>query len=299
MKTFVIAALAFTAVLIVEGQSGSSETAQLAPEFYRVRELGATKAYSNPNPLRVVTWNIDHGTDLDKIVAGITEHPCELCLLQEVDWNTARSAEKDIAAELAQRLGMNGAYAIEFEELSQERGHPAYIGQATLTRLPVLKSRILRFERQSGFWKPHSWIPSSVPLMQRRVGDRIALITELKFGGHLLVVYNAHLESRSAGPIQEHQLDEMLSDVQRYTVGTAILLGGDLNTKYLPSFFLHRLEAAGFHSALGEHIERTHRIAMSLDWLLVKGPVEIENGVVRRDIKGSDHYPVYATLAVR
>ncbi len=299
MKALVIAALALAALLAAEGQSGSSAVPELAPEFNRVRSLKTAKPDPSLKSVRVVTWNIDHGTDLDKIVAGLTAHPTELCLLQEVDWNAARSDERDVATELAKRLGLNGAFAIEFEELSQEHGHPAYIGQATLTRLPILKSRVLRFERQSGFWKPHSWIPSSVPLMQRRVGSRIALVTELKFNGHLLVVYNSHLESRSAGPIQEHQLDEMVNDSKHYPPGTAILLGGDLNTKYLPSIFLHKLEAAEFHSALGERIERTHRIAMSLDWLFAKGPVEIENGAVRRDIKGSDHYPVYATLVAK
>lgn len=299
MKALVIAALALAVLLAAEGQSGSSAATQLAPEFNRARSLETAKPDSNLKAVRVVTWNIDHGTELDRIVAGLTTHPAELCLFQEVDWNAARSGERDIAGELARRLGLNGAYSIEFEELSQEQGPPAYIGQATLTRLPVLRSRVLRFERQSGFWKPHSWIPPSVPLMQRRVGSRIALITELKLGAHLLVVYNSHLESRSAGPIQDHQLDEMLSDSKQYPPGTAILLGGDLNTKYLPSIFLHKLEAAGFHSALGERIERTHRIAMSLDWLFAKGPVDLENGAVRRDIKGSDHYPVYATLIAR
>ncbi len=299
MKALVIAALALAALLAAEVQSGSSTATQLPPEFNHVRSVETVKLDSDLKSVRVVTWNIDHGADLDRIAAGLTAHPAELCLLQEVDWNAARSGEKDIAAELAKRLGLNGVYAIEFEELSQEHGHPAYIGQATLTRLPVLQSRVLRFERQSGFWKPHRWIPSSVPLMQRRLGSRIALVTDLKFGGRLLVVYNSHLESRSAGPIQEHQLEEMLSDAEQYPPGTAILLGGDLNTKYLPSIFLHKLEAAGFHSALGERIERTHKIAMSLDWLFAKGPIEIENGAVRRDINGSDHYPVYATLIAK
>ncbi|RDJ93250.1 hypothetical protein B4Q13_23145, partial [Lacticaseibacillus rhamnosus] len=85
----------------------------------------------------------------------------------------------DVAAELARRLHLNLSYGIEFEELSQEHGHPAYIGQATLSRIPIRKSRILRFQTQSDFWKPHSWIPSSIPLMQRRLGNRIALVTEL------------------------------------------------------------------------------------------------------------------------
>jgi endonuclease/exonuclease/phosphatase family metal-dependent hydrolase len=254
-----------------------------------------------------MTWNIDHGADLDKIAVEMVRNPADLCLLQEVDLHTRRAGERDVAAELANRLRLNGTYAIEFEELSQEKGRPAYIGQATLTRLPfatdrsgtpaITTTRVLRFERQSGFWRPRVWIPSSVPFLQRRVGDRIALVTELELAGKTLVVYNAHLESRSAGAIQNRQLEEILQDSKRYPPATSIIIGGDLNTKYFPSTFLHKLEAAGFRSALGERIERTHTIMMALDWLFVKGSVRLIDGAVRRDIKGSDHFPVYATVA--
>jgi endonuclease/exonuclease/phosphatase family metal-dependent hydrolase len=135
-----------------------------------------------------------------------------LLLLQEVDWNTSRSAHVDVAPTLARQLRLNGALAIEFEELSQERDQPAFTGQATLTRLPIRHSRVLRFRSQSGFWEPRGWIPSSVPFLQRRLGNRVALITELSFADRLLVIYNVHLESRSYGRIQAHQLDEILAD---------------------------------------------------------------------------------------
>ncbi len=246
--------------------------------------------------LRVLSWNVDRGERLNAIISELEHSPAELCLLQEVDSNTARAGNLDEATELAKRLHLNASYAIEFEELSQEHGQRAFIGQATLTRLPLRHARVLRFERQSGFWKPHSWIPSSVPLMQRRLGDRIALVTELQFGGRPLIVYNLHLESRSMGRIQAAQLDEILTDLRRYPSNTAVLIGGDLNTKYFPSYFLHKLQREGFHSANGEHIERTHVIAMALDWIFARGPVLIDSGRVDKDAKGSDHYPLYANL---
>ncbi len=249
-----------------------------------------------PESVRVASWNIDHGSGIDTISSALKNNPADLYLFQEVDRNAARSGQKDVAAELGKRLGMHVAYAVEFEELSQERGSKAFIGQATLTSLPILRSRVLHFQKQSNFWKPHAWLPSSLPLMQRRIGGRVALITELEFAGHPLVVYNAHLESRSTGPIQTAQLDEMLADLEHYPAGTATILGGDLNTKYFPSIYLHKLERLGFHSATGERIERTHTIAMALDWLFARGPVKLDSGAVRRDIKGSDHYPVYARL---
>ncbi len=298
MKTASALLLGVSAFLLLEAQTGS-RTSPLSPGFDEVHYIHGGESHPKLHSFPTMTWNIDHGSDLEKIADAISRNPAAICLLQEVDLDAKRSGDKDIAAELARRLRLNGSFGIEFEELSQEQDRPAYIGQATLTQLPVRNSRVLRFARQSGFWKPHSWIPSGAPLMQRRRGGRIALVSELEFNGRLLVVYNAHLESRSAGFIQDHQLDEMLDDAKRYRPGTAIVLGGDLNTKYLPSIFLHKLERAGFKSATGERIERSHTIAMALDWIFAKGPIQITNGSVRYDIKGSDHYPVYATLSKR
>ena len=271
----------------------------LPPDFYKPREFRCAEPATHLAFLRVVSWNIDRGEELNRVADALTRERADLLLFQEVDWGTKRVHNVDVGEELARKLKLNLSYGIEFEELSQEqdKDQHAYIGQATLTRLPVKRSRILRFKEQSGFWKPHSWIPSKMPLMQRRLGDRIALINDLEFQGHLLVVYNAHLESRSYGRIQMDQLDEMLADLkQNYPPNTAVILGGDLNTKYLPSIFLHKLEREGFRSATGEQITRTHKIAMALDWIFVRGPYQFESGKVRKDVKGSDHYPLYAEL---
>lgn len=273
-----------------------SAAARAGTNFDTPREFKVANSERGLKSIRIVSWNIDRGTQVDLVSSDLERDPADLYLLQEVDWNTLRTGQRDVATELAKRLHMNLCYGIEFEELSQERGKPAFIGQATLTRLPVRASRILRFETQSSFWKPRNWMPASVPLLQRRLGSRIALVTELEFKHRLLVVYNVHLESRSLGKLQEMQLDEILADLKRYSSDTVAVIGGDLNTKYFPSTFLRKMEQEGFRSATGERIERTHRVAMALDWIFAKGRVRIEDGKVRRDLKGSDHYPIYAEL---
>lgn len=245
-----------------------------------------------------MSWNIDRGKQLPAIQAELARQHPDVVLLQEVDWHTKRTENADVAGQLARSLWLNMAYGIEFEELGQETGGvPAYIGQATLTRLPVRSARVLRFETQSGFWKPRPWIPKALPLMQRRVGGRIALVTELQFQDRLLVVYNVHLESRSLGSLQKKQLKEVLHDMRRYPPETPIILGGDLNSKYFPSAYLKEMEQQGFRSVTGQRIERTHTIAMALDWIFVRGPLVIEKGEVKRDANGSDHYPVFAVAA--
>ncbi len=296
MKYWFAALLTMGAWLAVDARSAPAPTRASDREFNTPRELQIVPPSPNLQSIHILSWNIDRGSEFKLLSAALSQEPAELCLLQEVDWNAHRSGNRDVAADLAKQLHLNLSYGIEFEELSQEAGKPAFIGQATLTKLPMRKSRILRFVRQSGFWKPHGWIPSSLPLMQRRIGSRMALVTELEFAGGLLVVYNVHLESRSMGRIQSMQLDEILADSRQYPPGTAVILGGDLNTKYFPSIFLRKLEKQGFRSALGERIERTHAIAMALDWIFVKGPVKLEDGKVRQDVKGSDHYPIRAEL---
>jgi endonuclease/exonuclease/phosphatase family metal-dependent hydrolase len=260
------------------------------------RELRRVPGDGHATTLRIVTWNIDHGSRLNQVTADLHKREPDLLLLQEVDWNATRSGLKDVAFDLAASLNMNASYGIEFEELSQEKDGAAYIGQATLTRLPLTKSRVLRFERQSTFWQPHAWLPN-IPLMQRRLGNRIALVTEHQFAGKLLVVYNPHLESRSMGKIQMAQLGEILADLkQHYPADANAIIAGDINSKYFPSAFLRKLEQLGFHSALGSRIERTHKIAMALDWIFVRGPFTLEDGTVDKSAQGSDHYPVSVRL---
>lgn len=279
----------------LEAQSQTTATGS-SPHLDEPREIQTISPVHDLHSIRILTWNIDRGSHLGVISSELARNPADLCLFQEVDWNAKRSGKRDVAADLAARLHMNLAYAVEFEELSQESGQRAFIGQATLTRLPMRRTRVLRFVRQSGFWKPNRWMPAAIPLMQRRLGGRIALITELEFSGRLLVVYNLHLESRSTGKIQVAQLNEVLADLHNYAPGTPAVIGGDFNTKYFPSIVLRKLERQGFHSATGERIERTHSIAMALDWIFARG-VRIDSGTVRHDFHGSDHYPIYAELS--
>lgn len=292
-------------LLLLCGIAGASEPRAIAsghpPIPNKPREIRTIAPVQISHSIRVVTWNIDRGTRIDGVVADMEANPTDLCLFQEVDWGTKRTHGANIAAELAKRLHLNAVYGVTFEELGEENDHhPAYIGQATLTKLPIEKSRILRFRHQSGWWKPREWIPSEVAFLQRRRGGRIALVTELRFAGRLLVVYNIHLESRSFGKRQFQQLDEILADAGRYPPGTAIIVGGDFNSKYFPSKYLEKMEGAGFHSALGRRIERTHKIAMALDWIFARGPVVLEGGQVRKDFgNASDHFAVFVQLVAR
>jgi len=248
--------------------------------------------------LTLLDWNIDRGTRLDQIAAGMESQKPDLAILQEVDLNARRSDFKDVAQELAKRLNMNFAFAPEFQELGQSSSdQPAFHGQAILTSLPIRSSRLLRFELQSGFWKPQPFLPKWA-LFQRRLGGRVALISELEFNNGILVVYNLHLESRSGGRIQYAQLQEVLKDTQKYPRDTPIVIAGDFNTKYPHSIgeVTKLMRDSGYESALGERHARTHVIIGDLDWIFARSPIALSGGKVLKELHGSDHFAVSAQV---
>jgi endonuclease/exonuclease/phosphatase family metal-dependent hydrolase len=247
--------------------------------------------------IHILDWNIDRGYDLDKIAEVIRAQNTDVAILQEVDLNARRTNRADVAKELAQKLGLEYAFGKAWQEVNQGGSEdPAYQGQATLSRYPIGKQRIVEFSHQTGFWKPQPYLPSWFP--QRRLGGRIALVTELDVGSRKLVVYNLHLESRGPGYNRFEQLKETLADAKNYADGTAIVLAGDLNTKYFPSHFVSLLEAAGFHDCFDGRRQKTHKIIGTLDWIFVRGPVKWEETKVVHHTPVSDHYPVATRLVL-
>jgi len=260
-----------------------------------------TGAYSGPakasSSVRILNWNIDRGKHFQGIVKAIEQTKPELCIFQEVDLGARRTHGEDVAQQLAKKFGMNYAFAPEFRELSQSTGDgPAYHGQAILTTLPIRSSRILRFNHQSGFWKPRPLLISSLSILQRREGGRIALVNELDRGGHPLVIYNLHLESRGSEHGRLLQLEEVLADARQYPVSTPVIIAGDLNTKTRNSPVIPRLREAGYRSCFGDRRPRTHVIIGALDWVFVRGPVQCNEAEVRRDFHASDHFAISGDL---
>src|SRR5271166_2283340 len=182
-----------------------------------------------PSSIRVVDWNIDRGLQLSGIIEFLAAAKADLIILQEVDLNARRTQRLNVAKEIAQKLQMNYVFGCEFQELTQgSRTSPAYHGQATFSPWPLSNPRILRFQRQSNFWRPRWFLPETSPF-QERIGGRMALVTDVSMGGRTLVTYNLHLESRGDASLRCSQLQECLTDARQYESVVPIVLAGDLN----------------------------------------------------------------------
>jgi endonuclease/exonuclease/phosphatase family metal-dependent hydrolase len=256
-----------------------------------------------PDSVRVVDWNIDRGLKLRGVIEFLAFAKADIILLQEADLNARRTHHINAAREIAQKLRMNYVFGREFQELTQgSKTTPAYHGQAILSRWPLSNSRIIRFQKQSSFWRPHWFLPEIAPF-QERLGGRIALISEVDIAGKTIVAYNLHLESRGDDQLRCSQLDEALVDAVRYASDTRILLTGDFNLDVSSGPAATAIGHAQFQDAFAnQHAPTTPGSFLEhgriIDWIFTRGPIRAGQPQVHRSVPASDHYPLSINLAI-
>jgi endonuclease/exonuclease/phosphatase family metal-dependent hydrolase len=257
-----------------------------------------------PGAVKIVSWNINRGQLLKEVIEFLAETGADLVLLQEADLYAQRTQYRNVAREIAQKLEMNYVFGYEFEELTQGRsGAPAYHGQATLSRFPLLHSRILRFHHQSSFWHPRWFIPRT-GFFQRRLGGRIALISGLDLPERKLVVYNVHLESRGGDELRWCQLAEILDDVSQYASQVEVVIAGDFNADLRLEPANSTFRKSGFcnpfacMSGLATTVPSRFSGSRTIDWILTKGPLIASEPKLHDSIRASDHYPLSLMLRI-
>lgn len=272
------------------------------PEIETGNFAPARWVISPPSSIRVIDWNIDRGLQLPGVIEFLASQKADVVLLQESDLNARRTHRLNVAREIAQKLQLNYAFGREFQELTQgSRASPAYHGQATLSRWPLSNHRILRFQKQSNFWRPRWYLPEIEPF-QERIGGRLALITEANITGKTIITYNLHLESRGDDTVRCSQLEETLEDAGRYEWNTTIVLAGDFNLDASQGPAMSATTRAEFRDAFSNQHERTTPPRSFLDrgkiidWIFTRGAIRANQPRVHHSVTASDHYPLAVTL---
>ena len=232
--------------------------------------------------LTVVTWNIERGVAFERIANTLADLDADIVLLQEVDRGCRRSGDRDVARDLAARLGMNWVAAGEFQEIGEgRRGAGCITGQATLSRAPIDDASVIRFaEQASAKWRFN-------PIQPRR-GARIALRTTVTG----VAFYNLHLESGDGSArLRSRQVDDVRDDLLRRGSSRAIVAGDFNNAGAEPGALA--LERDGLVSVLTP--DRTAAAARRpIDWIFVRGLAG--EGAVVGGAGASDHDPIVARL---
>ena len=207
--------------------------------------------------LRVVAWNMERGRHWEGGARLIRETESlrdpDILLMGEMDHGMARSGNAHTTRKLAEALGMNYAYGVEFLELTggeleERKLYPGanewgYHGNAILSRYPLRNVRMLRF---AGIEKWYAGVGANDgERVQKRLGGRMALFATVGVGRDVTVVVT-HLESSAKdSAARKVQTALMLDALRDYAKNTPVILGGDLNATPDEEMFV-AVRAAGF-----------------------------------------------------
>jgi len=252
---------------------------------------------------RIVDWNIERGQKFSPVVEFLKKSKADLIFLQEVDLNARRTHHLDVAREIAKALQMNFVFGTEFQELTQgSKQSPAYQGQATLSPWPINNARLIRFQNQTNFWKPHWYLPRVEPF-QERLGGRIALVADVEVSGQTLTTFNLHLESRENDMLRLQQLNEVLAASKTTRNSASAIIAGDLNLNAGEGQAAAALKDAGFQDAVGLPGTRTRPArgvfdeGRSIDWIFLSSDLKPSDGQIHKTIRASDHFPISCVLS--
>lgn len=186
-------------------------------------------------PLKAVAWNIERGKNFASLTQTIDKYPelrsADLLFLTEVDWGMARSENRNVTAELGRQLGCYAYFAPSYFNFTKghgvERGCPGrnelgLHGKSILSRYPLMNLRVV----------PMPNATDKFTSKEARLGQKRALVGDLRVGNETLTVACTHLDAFSSPKTRSRQLAEVSKACHRQS---RVLLGGDWNTNTLDS----------------------------------------------------------------
>ncbi len=221
----------------------------------------------------------------------------DLVALQEADKETARAGGHHVARELAAAMKVSWVHA----PAGIPRGQP-----------PVARQWWLDFEEQIGL---HDSGDTGVALLSRfpledvtRIDlpwhecpwrPRLAMAATISLGHKKLRILNAHVDPHAAVDGQLEQLEVLAEEAARHSGPTLVV--GDFNTLSRQKCAETKafMEARGFQTPIptGTPTWRGAGIRLHADWIFYRD-VKITNWGVARPLNVSDHWPIWAEIAV-
>ena len=221
----------------------------------------------------------------------------DVLALQEADKRTVRTGSHHVAQELATQLGMQWAHApagiprgvapvkrqwwLDFEE-PIDLHDQGDTGVALLSRVPLADVTRIDLPWQECPWRP-----------------RLAIAATISPGPQQIRLFNAHVDPHAASDGQLAQLEVIAAQADAADMPAIIL--GDFNTLSRQKCLDTRqfLEACGYITPIptGTATWRGGGLRMHADWIFTRG-VKIERWGVARPLNVSDHWPIWAEIAI-
>ena len=252
-----------------------------------------------PPRLRLCTWNLHLGLELDQVLRSLEENEdfsgLDLLALQEASCQNGR----DDAAVIAERLGPHYLHhQVETHQLQGRVQANALVWDSR--RVRVLDKHEVRLPKrlEHRLSRTERTLLSVMPLQQR-----MALGFGCSVGEHPIQVYVAHLDVLGYRH-KLRQFERILDDAATREEAEITILAGDLNTFKMasrPRWTRLRAAAAqaGFED-LTSDIKWTHRrrvpARQKLDAIFVRCERPLLYQSWSSDLPGSDHIPVFAEI---
>jgi endonuclease/exonuclease/phosphatase family metal-dependent hydrolase len=261
------ASMTVVALSVLLGAGCKTAQNYLDPAGPVYRGGSATVSPGDPD-IRVVTFNIAYGVQVDRAIAALTSHPAlkgaDLVALQEMD---APGVEAT-----ARALHMNYVYY----PISLNPKYGRDFGNAVLSPWPIEDTRKVLLPHTSRILKQ----------------GRAAVAARVRIADRVFQVYSVHLGAplgTSPGN-RGRQAEVVLADARSFE--GPVIVAGDFNSHGIGDRFV----AAGFAwptQRVGNSVR-----GFSFDHVFVRGlPVAGTEAGVAREVKdASDHRPVWAEL---
>jgi endonuclease/exonuclease/phosphatase family metal-dependent hydrolase len=215
------------------------EPSSFEAAFATLEALHAVEVCAPPHPIalgaeaRIVFWNAERLKYAQASQAMLAALNADVLILCELDLGMARTGNRHTIADLASSLGAGFVFGAEFVELGlgDLREQEAFAGKSNaaglhgagfVSKAALSRPALLRLET-SGRWFDGAY-------HERRVGGRIAMLSECALAGRPVVLACAHYESHTDPVDRFEQTRVMLDAIDEHAPAKPVLIGGDFNT---------------------------------------------------------------------
>ncbi len=246
----------------------------LFPLYQQVAWKSPAPAVDNPTQLRLTTYNIHQGFDLDGLpsleqIADVLEsHQPDVIALQEVPRGWVVNGSVDALSWLAQRLEMHSAWGPAADD---------FWGNTVLSRFPIVAVE-------------HRPMPNNSAIRF----DRAYLLVTLDVQGRLIQVVATHLHHIEREP--QHRLPQVIELIEEVDWTRPTILLGDLNAQQHHAELRMLLESGLQTSSIPVPTYPSNRARRQIDHILWTDHFALsEFGTI--PTTASDHLPLTAVLS--
>ena len=215
--------------------------AKLRPEIERVLSTVAEEDFAPPVPrkssskgvIRATAWNIERGIRFEAIMRVLAEHPLisesDIFLMTELDYGMARTDNRFIAHEIAERLRLNYVFSPCYINLNKGSGLEVHTsgentqalhGNAIFSRYPLTNAHLLALPNGKDKMRDN----------EKRLGSQTATIADVLHPAGTFRLVSLHLDAHSTQRHRHRQMRLLLNHLDTLSPQLPVLIGGDWNT---------------------------------------------------------------------